>query len=113
MAADCESIRVADADGVGPRVRLRLRMSRTTSPFLSAIKLCECERLERWTATASGTVVASLVPSRRRSALRLNAVGRRLLQRSGRLSVRVEFRAKRKYQPAVRVRFRLDLRVAR
>ncbi len=112
VAADCESIRVINDDGVGPSHRLHLRMSRATSAFLLAIKSCECGRPERWTATASGTVVASLVPSRRRSALRLNAVGRQLLQRSGRLSVHVEFRAERKYQPPVRVRFRLDLRVA-
>jgi hypothetical protein len=43
--------------------------------------------------------------------LRLNTDGRRLLRRSGRLAVRVEFRIEREHQPALRVRFRLDLRV--
>jgi hypothetical protein len=113
VAADCEAIRVGDEDGVGPLLRLHLRMPRTTSAFLSGIKKnCDCDRPERWTATAGGTVLASLVASRRPSALRLNAAGRRLLRRSGRLPVRVEFRVKRKYQPVVRIRFRLDLRVA-
>jgi hypothetical protein len=112
VAADCESIRVINDDGIGPRLRLHLLLSRTTSAFLSGARSCECDRLERWTATARGTVVASLVPSQRRFALRLNATGRRLIQRSGRLRVNVEFRTKLKYQPPVGVRFRLELRVA-
>jgi hypothetical protein len=112
LTADCELIRVIDDDGVGPSLRLHREMSRATSAFLSAIKSCACDRPERWTARTGRTIVASLVPSRRRSALRLNAAGRRLLQRSGRLPVHVEFRTKLKYQPPVRVRVRLDLRVA-
>ncbi len=112
VAADCESIRVINDDGIGPRLRLHLLLSRTTSAFLSGARSCECDRLERWTATARGTVVASLVPSQRRFALRLNATGRRLIQRSGRLRVNVEFRTKLKYQTSVGVRFRLELRVA-
>ncbi|MDA0185069.1 hypothetical protein OJ997_32490 [Solirubrobacter phytolaccae] len=106
VAADCESLRLADEDGVGPRVTLRLSMARATSSFVTGIEPCRCGATDRWTVRIGKTVVASLSPSRRHSTLRLNAAGQRLLRRSGRVRADVQIRVGR---PAVRHRFTLDL----
>jgi hypothetical protein len=111
VADDCEHLRFDPDAGAAQHLNLHLRLPRASAAFLSGIRGCGCDRPERWTARAGATLVAALSPTARRSALRLNAAGRRRLARAGRLAVRVELRTVDDYDRPVRVPFRLDLRV--
>ena len=109
VGSDCEFVQYEGDGGARRRLRLRLPMPRVGASFLSGIAACGCDRLERWTVKADGITVSSLRPSRRRTKLRLNAAGQRLLRRSGVLPVRVDLRYRNDYEQVQHVRFRLVL----
>jgi hypothetical protein len=113
VGEDCERV---GADALAT-VRPRLRLPGPAAVFLSELHPCVhagiCE-FEGWKATAHGRVVASAGATDRR--VKLNARGRRLLRREGKLRLRVthtvtsvELHTGR--TAPVRLTFRLDLRL--
>jgi hypothetical protein len=89
LLAGCEALTLGDAvhDGV---VRLRETLPRPGAAFL-VDRGCRCIG-ERYAARAHGQAVARARGRKRRVALRLNPLGRRLLETRRRLPVTVRFR---------------------
>lgn len=112
VGADCEGI----GAGTAARARPRMTLREAGAPFLLGLFACSPDvcKLNGWKAKAHGRVVASGDRSAR--TLGLNATGRRLLRRTGRLRLQITHTATSNPvhggEPGrLHQRFRLDVRL--